>query len=559
MNAPIGLMRAEIGLVEGEGGWRRLDANGTGFWMQGYEQTRDARALAAEAAGVAADPDRFAEWLRGLDGFFAIVVEGPGWTAAAVDRVRSSALLYAPNGAGASIDQSGPRLVAKLGLGPEDADPDGTAAIATAAFSIGADTVYRSVRQLLPGQFLHVSPAGLKVAHYHQWRPWQPVDADAEDLASDLAALHERLIDKLIASAGGRPILIPLSAGLDSRMILSGLVAAGYKNLRTFAYGLDGNREAMVSRDIAKRLGVPWDFVPYTIGRQRRAMASARHRRFEDYADNLVGIHFPQDYLAVTEMAARGLAPPETILINGQSGDFITGNHILAPLTEPAPELSPEARRDRVVDTLVGKHFKQWGALRESPAVARVRRRLAEEIAAIGGMPDDPAGDHGIYEYSEFIDRQSKYVIHGQRCYEFLGYDWRLPLWDRDYLDFWERAPLSAKRGQNLYRTVLERMNWGGVWRDIPVNPLRVRPGWLVPIRLAVKAAHAPLGKARWHRFQRRYLGYWMAPICSFAPWPYGRIVRDRRDAATALGWYAETYLNRKGIGWDGAPLARHG
>lgn len=547
---------ASVGLTEGEGGWQCNRDGGIEFWFQGYEQTRAIGALAAEAAATAPTPDRFADWLRGLDGFFALAVVGSGWAAAAVDRVRSSALLYARTEGKIVIDQSGPRLESRLGLGPDTVDPDGAAAIATAGFSIGTDTIYRCVRQLAPGQLLHVGPSGLNVTHYHRWQPWRAIEADPEELAGALAALHERLIEKLIASVDGRPILVPLSAGLDSRMILSGLVAAGYRNVRAFAYGLPGNRDAVVSREIARRLRVPWDFIPYSNGAVRRTMRSDAHRRYERYSDNLTGIYFPQDYHAMTQMAARGLAPPEYVVVNGQSGDFITGNHILAPLTQPGAGLTPEQRQARIIDTLVGKHFKQWGALSGSPAIARVRRRLAEEIAAVGGMPPDPGGDHGIYEFSEFVDRQSKYVIHGQRCYEFLGYGWRLPLWDRDCLDFWERAPLAAKRGQALYRMVLERANWGGVWRDVPVNPLRVRPGWLVPIRFGLKALHAPLGCACWHRFERRYLAYWMAPLCSFAPWSYRRVAADGRGSASALGWYAKDYLNRKGVGFDGQVIA---
>ena len=67
---------------------------------------------------------------------------------------------------------------------------------------------------------------------------------------------------------------------------------------------------------------------------------------------------------------------------------------------------------------------------------------------------------------------------------------------------------------------------------------------------------HAPLGRARWHRFEKQYLDYWMAPLCSYAPWGYRKIARDRRGHANALAWYCEAYLNRKGLAWDGQRLA---
>lgn len=550
--AASGEVAAEVSLDQAYG-WRRLERAGLAVWLKGYEQTRDPDRLADEAAACGGGEARLAEWLRGLDGFFSVVLEGAGWTLAAVDRVRSMPLIWARRDGRVTLTQDGPWLAGRLGLGPADVNPDGTAALAQAGFTIGADTIYRGVRQLLPGQYLLACGGAVTVAHYHQWRPWRPdADADPADLAAPLAALHERLIEKLAASANGREILVPLSAGLDSRMILSGLVEAGYPRLRAFAYGLPGNREAVVSRQVAAKLGVPWEFVPYSNAMVRRVHATEAHARYRRYADSLTGIHFPQDYPALDALLGDGRMDGETVVVNGQSGDFITGNHVLPPLTEPAHGADPAEREARVIDALIRKHFKQWAALATLEALAPIRRRLSEEIAALGGMPENAAGDHGVYEYCEFVDRQSKYVVNGQRLYEYLGLDWRLPLWDRDCLDFWARAPLAAKRGQWLYREVLERANWGGVWSGVPVNPLRVRPAWLTPLRLALKALHAPLGRARWHRFETRYLSYWMAPLCSFAPWPWSRVARDRRGHATALAWYAAEYLEATGLRWDG-------
>jgi asparagine synthase (glutamine-hydrolysing) len=336
---------------------------------------------------------------------------------------------------------------------------------------------------------------------------------------------------------------VPLSAGLDSRFIASGLAAAGYAKVHCVAYGRAGNREAVTSRTIAQRLGYRWSFVPYTTATVRAAWATADHRAYEAYADSLTSIPFPQDYLALTALRARGELPPGTVVVNGQTGDFITGNHVSRALAGNASG-SDAARLTRILDALVAKHFKHWSGLATPERLARIRALLTAEIAAVGGLPADPGRDHGVYEYSEFVDRQTKYVINGQRLYEYFGLDWRLPLWDRPYLDFWARAPRDAKVGQALYRRVLLRDDWGGVWRDIPINPTRIRPLSLLVARQIAKLLHAPLGAARWRAFERRYFAYWMHPLCAFAAWPYREVALNRLGAFGAIAFHTRKYLN---------------
>ena len=109
-----------------------------------------------------------------------------------------------------------------------------------------------------------------------------------------------------------------------------------------------------------------------------------------------------------------------------------------------------------------------------------MRASLARAGATLGA----PEDDYGLYEYAEFQDRQCKYVITGQRIYEFLGHEWRLPLWDKAYLDFFESYPAWQGRStRRLYADMLTAENWGGVWQNVPVNAKTIRPHWLRPIR----------------------------------------------------------------------------
>jgi len=246
--------------------------------------------------------------------------------------------------------------------------------------------------------------------------------------------------------------------------------------------------------------------------------------------------------------------PDDAIMVNGQTGDFIAGNHIPKALQNINETASPHTRKVKIISALIEKHFKHWQCLKNTDHLEIIRRFLDEQIDQNGGLPDDPEYDYGIFEESEFADRQSKYVLNGQRLYEYLGLEWRLPLWDRGYLDFWEKAPLEAKIGQRLYRDVLIADNWGGVWKDIPINPTQIRPRWIVPLRYLARAAHAPLGRKAWHRFEKRFFDYFMATTCAYAFVPYRSVAVDSRGHYSAIAWHIEAYLNAMGLSFDGTP-----
>ena len=535
-------------LVEQKHGWQRHTVGGATIWFRGYVHGRTVGQVAAEAAALT--EVTAASWLDRLDGHYSLIVLCSDRALAAVDPVRSSPLVWARDGDSLVVTHDGPAMETRLCLGPDDIDPAMATAVAHSGYTIGDATLYRRVRQLGPGEYLWVDGGGASQRRYHRWQPWRPADADPNDLAGPLSALNRKLIGDLVAGAGGRTILVPLSAGLDSRFMASGLKEAGYDKVRCVAYGLPGNRDAVTSREIARRLGYEWTFVPYTQRNMRRTFHESDYASYKAYSDSLTGIHFPQEYRMVREMISAHGLEEDAIIVNGQAGDFIAGNHVPASLFQPGG--GAEDRRERIVAALMAKHFRHWSAVATPAGMAAIASLLGEEIEAIGGMPGDPTGDHGVYEYCEFQDRQIKYVLNGQRTYEYLGLDWRLPLWDRAYMDFWEQAPLAAKKQENLYRSVLTRDNWGGVWQDVPVNPSRVRPGWIRPLRALAKVALAPLGRTRWHRFERRIFQYWMSTTCGYAAWPWRRVAFDGRGHVGATSWHAADYLAGKGLLLDG-------
>lgn len=534
-------------------GWRRHAAGAATLWFKGHLDAIDPERLAADAASwwIAPSAEAFGDWAASLDGHFALVVERPDWIGLAVDRVRSIPLFIARSGERIALGADAPALAERLGL--EAIDADAALAIAMAGYTVGRDVLVRGIEALLPGEVVVVASDGPRPHRYAAYRPWRILDRGDERLRDGLVGAIDEAIDRLVAGTRGRTIAVPLSAGLDSRLVASALRHRGIRDVRLFAYGLSDNHEARASRAIAERLGYPWTFVPVTRAAQRDLFASERHRAYLRFADSLTAVPFRQDMLAIETLTGTGWMPRDAVIVNGNSGDFISGNHIVPSLRAPPPGPDANARRRRLLEALLDKHFALWRALATPDNRARMARRIEVAWSDLGAELGDPGADHGLFEAIEFQDRQAKYVIAGQRIYEFLGLDWRLPLWDRALLGFWESAPLSAKAGQRLWRETLAALDWGGVWRPMDW-PRPLAPAWVRPLRLAARGIAAPLGRERWHAIDRHLFGPLTDVLANAAVVPYGCAVLDRRGARHAVAWFAEDYLADKGLGFDGTP-----
>jgi asparagine synthase (glutamine-hydrolysing) len=535
-----------------EYGWRCASEGAMTVWAKGYGRGADAKTLAREFAQLRKlDAAALGQMLNGLDGHFAIAVSGPDYAFAAVDWVRSIPLAFGRCGDRWLIADQALRLRDLAKLGQDDIDPDAALAIAMSGYTIDLATLYRGLHQLGPGEFiLFTEGKEPQCNRYYCYRPWRddkPI-YNADRAKAELRDVTLHIIDTMMKGLDGRELVVPLSAGRDSRLIVSAAHQLGYRNVRCFAYGRPGNFEAEASKAIADRLGFPWRFVPTGVGLMRRYFKSEIHRRYVAFSDTAQSAPFVQDLPQVQTLKDDGFISSDAVLCNGNSGDYISGAHIVPAMQRKSIDPSFDARMRRIVDALTDKHFALWRNLATPTNRMRIADALRNSIARAGATLGPPDDDYGLYEYAEFQDRQCKYVITGQRIYEFLGHEWRLPLWAKPYLDFWERVSLAGKVKQNLYAAMLDEQNWGGVWNRMPVNAKTIKPDWIRPIRFAAKVAHSPLGRERWHQFERRYFQYWMSATGASACVPYWRAIRDSGGARHGVAWLARSYLDRHGV-----------
>jgi hypothetical protein len=134
-----------------------------------------------------------------------------------------------------------------------------------------------------------------------------------------------------------------------------------------------------------------------------------------------------------------------------------------------------------------------------------------------------------------------------QRSYEFFEYEWRMPLWSNCMLDFWEGVSFDDKLNQKLYKNMLHKNNWGGVWSDIPINEKQINSLWVRYLRNAFKIIVGPLGKPTWHQFERNVFQYYLDPTANTRIVPYHKVLFDMRGQRHRVSWQTENYLKLHG------------
>ena len=521
--------------------WRTAERGGVTWHTVGDDAVVER--IAAEVASCGqAEPRALASALGRCNGHFAGIVEAPWGTTAFVDRCRGYPIFYSAVAGGGSISNSARLLREKHDL--NEPSPIAVLEFAMAGYVTGPDTVLAGLSQLQAGEFLQWENGRASRPHrYYHFYPEEILDESEDALLDRLDVIVDNAVRRLAEYAGGAPIWLALSGGLDSRLLACKLKQLGYDPVQAFSYGPPGNHEAKVAGEVAEKLGLPWFFHPTRFGDARRFFRGATRASYSRFADGLCAVPNPQDLQALDELAASGRLPADAVLVNGQTGDFITGEHV------PAELLDGRATVGALLDGIVSRHFSFWEPLKSAENVAAVEDRILASLGIARDADLDRETLISLYQLWEWRERQCKYVIHGQRIYDFLGRRWRLPLWDLELMEFWRAAPRMHLAGQRLYRHYLERHDFSGLFRDFDRYVWRW-PGASIAVVPVARAAGLLLGTRNKQRIYRaaKYFGHYRN---HYAGHDFGYVLRHAQSARNSLAFDALTWLRENGLGED--------
>ncbi|MBT5400784.1 hypothetical protein HOL24_09620 [bacterium] len=533
-------------------GWKIYKHREISLWFNGYlTGYSDPSEIIFEQINTLDDKmcsiDFLSKWIENLHGHFAFVVKvSDDWCFVAADKICSIPLFIKLYDGNYYVSNYAPYLKSISGVdGDIDLDLDVALEISMSGFALGGSTLYKDINRLSAGECLLFSKNEIHKTFYYEYVPQELSFYKYEKLKENLTKVLLSTLQKTIDSVNNRQIVVPLSAGNDSRLVASGLKKLGYKNVVCFSYGRSGNYEVETSKKVCEILGYKWIYIQDEFKKKRNFFLSDVYEKYVNTFESYASVPNIQDIYEVYELKKMAVIDDDAVIVNGNSGDFISGGHIPVGVNlDEDVSLSKNFNWTYFLE----KHYSLWGKLRTRLNNNLISLKLSEIASKRCKNKSNKYTMYSVMECMECIGRQSRLVSNQQRSYEFFGHEWRLPLWDEELLDFWEGVPIRYKIKQKLYKEVLNDNDWGGVWSTIPINKKIIRPYSIWILRLFVKIIVSPFGRRNWHKLEKKIFVYWMHPSYARAVVSYFDVLFDNREQRNTNSWTADQFVNKKGL-----------
>ena len=526
--------------------WKKYSKKNITLWIKGYFYSHTIDEIINKFSII--KKSEIKSYLKSIDGHFAIIVKRHDLTFIIVDKIRSTPLFFTKIKNEIFVDFD-PKNLINLEEFDKEINENGKLELSMSGFTIGNKTIYKNLKSLKAGEVVILEDNSYECLQYYRYHN-DIANKIFNEYLDELTDVTLNIFRKMLKQIGNRQIVIPLSAGNDSRLVASILKHLGARNVKCYSYGTIGNFEAKIAKLISQKLGYEWKFIPLTHKSEKKYYQSEEYKKYLDYSETFCSVPYIQSLSTIKYLKDLNWINQDAVFINGNSGDFITGGHIRTKLVSEPKMLNTTLRKENILNQLIEKHFSLWGYLKTNQNIKNIKKNLWDEMVKGCGEFQNKSNDHLFYEYSELIDRQSKFVIAGQKAYEYYNHEWRLPLWDDEYLNFWQKIPLELKINQKLFIKMLKKNNFGYVWsNEVPVNKKTITPKWIIPLRFICKIPFGLFGKKgknAWKQFDINFFLYFRDITHMMDTQNYFIIIKDIfKKPRHHVSWQTKDYLTK--------------
>ncbi len=386
--------------------------------------------------------------LKISNGFFSVVIETNDKVFFAVDHVRSIPLFFKLEGGNLflydSIDvNTGRKKITKE-------QPEYYEFLLTAS-TIDANTLLPSYKQLISGEYAVFSKddGDLKVRKYFRHIRGNFLDLPLDDHVNNLYDILLKLTERVVKASGNGTVVVPLSGGYDSRLILSGLKLYGYDNVICYNYGREGSYETDYAKEIAGKLGYELHVIRYDDNKWKSLVDDDSFLGYLKFGFNFVSVPHIQDFLALKEIYEKKLIPQDSYILPGYLGDFLGGGFI--------PKEIKLNKQEKLLEQDISEYIldELFYMIEDIKINDSIKGQIAGRIKSLLDLEDKKIDtiDEYLIKLEEFVTltRLSKYTVNALRVNEYFDYKWMVPLADMEYLLYWYRVPYSLRLNKDLF------------------------------------------------------------------------------------------------------------
>lgn len=370
------------------------------------------------------------------NGSFSVIIRTDNDIFIAVDSTRTFPLFYLEKDNSIFISDSSDHLQKAHNL---EIDKSMEIEFLTTGYVTKDRTLLKGLFQVQAGEFVKFSLCdGLLQKEFYTDYLIEKTDvlSDQDAHEKNLQTVLDNALDRMLMFSEGRPFLVPLSGGYDSRLIACMLKKRGVENVICYTYGAKDSHEVLISKKVADALGYKWLFVEYndkTI--PRNYVNDAKFQSYYKYASNHSSVFLLQDYFAIKEIKEKKLTPDNCIVIPGHSADFLAGSHLSIADIE-------NRKRVSTIKKIFHKHYILNKPTSLTPNINNYLLNTKSEF------------EYSVDDNWNLKERQSKFIINSVRIYEFFGFKHYLLFWDFELQEFFKELPVQYKIKTKLYLNV---------------------------------------------------------------------------------------------------------
>lgn len=389
--------------------------------------------------------DDFLIKLKNVDGVFSVICDNKNVIWAAVDISRSMPIYFSVNSE--YISDSSELIRAELNIPKENIDKTRALEMLNSALIAQNNTIYSQIKQLDLGQAVEIfkNVINIRTYYYHI----NQIKCQTRDQAKiQINELSKEVFHDIAKVIDNRPVVLSLSGGYDSRYVACMLKSIGINDVSCYTYGNSTSFEVKQSKEVAKALGFRWAYVEYT-DEKIKSILSDENAPYFDYCNEHDFTIYLQNFIAVKELNEKDWFKPDSVFLTGLCNDMPTGAYVKAKDEVNACILNNSSAAELIVNQRMIR-YKIDNEIKQM-----IINEVIEKIDLLKIK---------INDYQTFVSVTDSIITgydHSRRflpmnkVHEYFGYQWLLPCWNKQLLDFWYAIPYEYRVNQNLYEEYL--------------------------------------------------------------------------------------------------------